>query len=370
MATVMASQLSVADCYEKLDDTHYLIVSPSEEVEDGSILPVRVACEFLKSLEGKCDLSNVRIDLVEQVVGDKIQSTPIRLDRLARLVELAQVSDVIFPPHLRRVAPTQTSDSGAERPSRGALRANYRFEAIWDTQKEAITTYLCVPDGILCANTSLEVSIDLSDLSLRERSNIEVQGILIGAQQLSKKIELGDRFILGIPLSFDTMCSPYGRSEIARVLRGLPGLYRQYLTFFLMDIPLGVSYSRLTELSMALKPFGRLTASVASGCRNFNAYEGHGFNSLALDLSRSVGDPERTRADILYVAAAGQNMKCGATILNVADQDVLKIVYAADCRQIHGAAISAPTKEPRRMTHVPSKTLMRQSENDDNELWF
>jgi hypothetical protein len=36
MATVMSTQLSIADCYEKLDDTHYLIISPSAEMEDGA----------------------------------------------------------------------------------------------------------------------------------------------------------------------------------------------------------------------------------------------------------------------------------------------------------------------------------------------
>jgi hypothetical protein len=120
---------------------------------------------------------------------------------------------------------------------------------------------------------------------------------------------------------------------------------------------------------MSLRAFARVTASVASGCRNFNAYEGHGFNSLALDLANAAEHPERTRADIVFLAAAGRNMKCGATVLNVADQDMLKIIHAADCRQIHGPVISSPSIEPRRMTHVASRDLMHQSSDNAEEIW-
>lgn len=241
MATVMSRRLSIADCYEKLDDTHYLIISPSAEMEDGALLAVRVACEFLKSLEDKCDVSNLRIDVVERITSDGMQSTPIHMDRLARLVEQAQVTDVIFPPHLRRARAAKPIENDSGRPARGMLRPSYRFEPIWDAHKEAITTCLCVPDEIVCANSNLQVSLNVKEVTLRERTNLEVRGILTGTQQLSKKFELGDRFILGIPVSFDTLCSSFGRSELIAVCRGLPNVYRQYLSFFLTDVPLGAS---------------------------------------------------------------------------------------------------------------------------------
>ena len=111
--------------------------------------------------------------------------------------------------------------------------------------------------------------------------------------------------------------------EFAGTCRGLPVAYRQYLIFLLTDVPLGVTQSRLTDLAMIMRPFGRIIATVASGCRNFHAYEGNGFCALALDMARTNGDSERTRADIVHVGAIGRGTQFGAMIMNVEDPNSL-----------------------------------------------
>ncbi len=368
MAAVMATQLSTADCYERLDDTHYLVVTPMAEADQGAVIAVRAACEFLKSLNGSCDLSNVCIDVVDYLGEDGLDCTPIRLDRLAQLVDQAQVADVILPPHLRRNAPLHVDTATGTAP-RGPLHVVHRFEAIWDAKHEAVTTYLCKAEKITYGPD--ESTVQFGELTLRERTNVELMGLMAGTNHLSRKVENGDRFLLGIPLSFDTMCSPYGRSEVMRTCRGLPRIYRQYLSFLLAGIPLGVSHSRLTDLAMALRPFGRVIATVAAGCRNFNAYEGHGFSALAFDLSAAAdADSERTRSDIVYVAAAARNMKCGSMVLNVDSQEMLNVVHAADCQQIHGPIISLPAPEPRRMTRLPYSALVHRPAEASSEIWF
>jgi hypothetical protein len=151
MATLMSTQLSIADCYEKLDDTHHLIISPSAEMEDGALLAVRVGCEFLKSLEDKCDLSNLRIDVAERITSDGMQSTPIRMDRLARLVEQAQVTDVIFPPHLRRArlrSPLKTTAGDPHAECCAQAIASSRFGTHIKKQLQLTFSYLmklCAP---------------------------------------------------------------------------------------------------------------------------------------------------------------------------------------------------------------------------------
>ncbi|MGZ5920354.1 MAG: hypothetical protein ACXWLT_01145 [Rhizomicrobium sp.] len=363
----MAAHLSTADCYERLDDTRCMIVTPNARGDEGAIIAVRVACEFLKSLNGSCDLSNVRIELAESLTGEGIQTVPLRLDRVASLVERAQVTDVILPPHLRRGAPPPAEET--VRAAHKEMKINHQFEPVWDARHEAITTYICRPHQVMCDAAS-PVALQLDELNARERINLEISGLLAGAHELSLKVETGDRFLLCMPLSFDTMCSPYGRSEIVRTCQGLPVLYRQYISFLITGVPPGVSCSRLTDLAMALRPFGRVTATVAAGCRTFNAYEGHGLSALALDLANAGSDTESTRADIVHIAAAARTLKCTTMVLNVDNHEMFNVVHAADCQLIHGLVISPPRAEPRRMSRLACASLQQPAAQSDSETWF
>lgn len=77
----------------------------------------------------------------------------LRTETLARLVEDAQIGEIVLPPHLRKCGKPQdgSADSdGARIIRRGPIKVRHRFDPVWDARHEAISTYLCLPDAILC----------------------------------------------------------------------------------------------------------------------------------------------------------------------------------------------------------------------------
>jgi hypothetical protein len=369
LEAVMARRLSQSDHYQRLDDERYLLVTPDAQGNEGMIFTLRVMSEFLSAMNGSCDLGDIRIETAESD-GGAIRGVPVSTAALVKVVEKANLSDITLPPQLRAAAHQPEKEiQKAAAARRSALTAVHRFEPVWDAPHQAITTYICAPQTITCPDTP-DIELTMADLTVRERTAIELAGLVKGVGYLSKFLESGDRFLLCITVSFETLCSPYGRTEFARTCRGLPAVYRQYLVFLLTDVPLGVTHSRLTDLAVVIKPFGRIIASVASGCRNFASYTGHGFNGLALDLAKAQGDLERKRADIVYVGAAGHSMKWGAAILNLDDPELLSAVNAADFRFLHGKIVATPVAEPKRMTRLESNMVFPESNDAGSEEWF
>jgi hypothetical protein len=357
LESVITKGLTSADYYERLDEERYLIVTPNAPAEEGATITLKIASEFLNALNGSCDLRNVHIETAEQdgahIVGRLIEATA-----LAELIEKAGITDVTVPPKLRRGASPQLEKpvSGGGPAPRSELRIAHRFEALWDARNQAITTYISLPDSITCAEEP-DGQLAPGELTIRERTRLEMSGLMAGVAHLSRFLEGGERFLLCVPISFDMVCSPYGRMEFTATCRGLPGAFRQYLVFLLTDVPLGVTHSRLTDLAVVLKPYGRIIASVPGGCRNFSSYSGHGFSGLALDLAKSASDAER-RADIPLVGAAGHDMGWGAAILNLDNPEMLAAVNAADFRFLHGKVVASPLSRPKPMTRLASASIM------------
>jgi hypothetical protein len=360
---IIARCLGPSDSYRRLDDERYLIITPAATDDEGAVLVLRILVEFFQTLNGGCDLDDIRIASAEPGPDAGLQIIPIPPPDLARLAEKANLQGIMLPRTLRGLAMQSDKDAPAEPVMRrGPLTVSHHFEPLWDAPNQAVTTYICAPKAIICADAQ-EAQLQPDDLNPRERSMVEMAGLMKGVGYLSKFIEAGDRFLLCMPFSFETLSSPYGRMEFVRTCRGMPIAYRQYLMFFLADVPLGVTQSRLSELALVLKPYGRIVASVPDGCRNFAAYNGHGFSGLALDLARMEENVERRRAAIAGIGAAAADMGCGATILNLDDPQLLPAVDSADFRFLHGSIIAPPQAEPKRMTRLETGAIFRSGEH-------
>lgn len=345
------------------------IVSLPHGDERGPIICVQAAYELILGLMGKCELSDIH---VSRMVADPIRSQhPARFttEELSRLLEGAKSGKAAAVPAncsnsprgTPTVAPgTQNAPSPAARAR--TLTAQYAFEPIWDAQAQAVCMYLCSARDI-CEEGGAHVA--RQDLTLKERAAIEFEGALTGIGQLVTQIERGDRFLLNLPFSFETLASPSCRTELTQICRGILPVYRPYLIFTLTDVPNGVSAARLSDFIMLLRPFARVTAVVADGERNHFAFLNVGLSGLAADLARN-----NRRSDILMLAASARNFKLGATLYHVEDPEIVQYAHAADVRLFHGPVIGKPLDEPRRMTHLPLTQVLPAAENAGEEEWF
>ncbi|HEX4296152.1 MAG TPA: hypothetical protein VHZ29_18595 [Rhizomicrobium sp.] len=359
LEAILQVRLEEPSWFEKATETRYVIVTPRADGDDGAIFAFRIVCELQEALNGRCDFDQMHIEAASADGPGSIRSTRIRSEQLALLAERSQIFEGTWPHRRRRrVNVRGTKSAGRIIKRRSGLRVTHQFEPIWDARHEVVSTYLCTPSNIASADETSDEPVPLSELTAGERTMVELSCLKTGVGHLSRHLESGDRFLLGVSLSFETLCTPSGRMEFGGTCRGLPEIYRPYIMFLLTDIPLGVTQSRMADLAMIVRPFGHVVASVPSGCRNFSAYEGNGFSAIALDLAKEPIDPARMRTDLTHVGRAGRTRRLGPVILNIATPATLALAVGADFQFLHGAAIAPPAPKPRRMARLPVGALV------------
>ena len=361
LESILRARLEAESFYERASDTRYVIVTPGTQNDDGAIAVLRIAAELEATLNGRCDLDRIHI---EEAVFDgptRIKSQRIWPEQLSLLAQRGQIFDADDPSQAGQgVSGRADRRRQTKRPGkrRSGLEIVHQFEPIWDAKNQVISTYLCTAESIESRDPPGEM-VKFCDLMQSERTVVELSCLRFGVGQLSRSLESGDRFLLGVPISFETLCTPGGRAEFGRTCRGLPAIYRPYIMFLLTDLPVGVTQSRMTDLAMIIRPFGHVIASVSGSCRNFSAYDGNGFTAFAFDPSKETGGEDLTRARIRRVGRAGQANRLGPMILNVADPQTLAIAIASDYQLLHGTAVAPPVKVPRRMTRLAADSLVQ-----------
>ena len=370
LESILYARLSPESSFEQVGDTRYVIVTPATQNDDGAIATLRIAAELESTLNGRCDLDRIHIEEAAHDGPTSLKSHRIWPEQLSLLAQRGQIFDADDPSQAGQgLSGRADRKRQSKRPNkrRSGLEIVCQFEPVWDAKNEVISTYLCTPESIESRDAPGE-QIKLSDLAQGERTTVELTCLKSGVGQLSRSLESGDRFLLSVPISFETLCTPGGRAEFGRTCRGLPAIYRPYIMFLLTDLPVGVTQSRMTDLAMIIRPFGHVIASVSGSCRNFSAYDGNGFTAFAFDPSKETGGDDLTRARIRRVGRAGQANRLGPMILNVSDPQTLAIAIASEYQLLHGAAVAPPVRTPRRMTRLAADslapTLLRVSQDE------
>jgi hypothetical protein len=381
--------------FERLSGTRYALAVPTSNADDATVTALRVSYEFFKAMQGRCELDDLRISSVDKALDGVARTATIRTETLVGLLEAAQIVDIVLPTRFHRTPAGPVAASGGHSPleerrdrlvsasleapparrdkwrkhATSKLVVHHQFEPVWNVQHQAVTTYICAP-RLLSASDAPEVSLELEDLEIPERISTELSSLQVGMRYLSEYLEKGDRFLLGIPISFEVISSPVGRMNVASACRGLPAIYRQYLTFVITGLPPGIAQSRLSEFVSVLRPFGKVIATVAVGCRNFYAYQGLGLAAIALDVQFAHSGMDALKADIVHVGAAGRYSKLQTMIYGAGDAAILQQAQAADIHLLHGDAVLPPQDTPKRMSFVPRTQVLPVSEDAGSEDWF
>jgi hypothetical protein len=361
LESILNARLAPDSSYERVSDTRYVIITPSAKNDEGAITVLRLASELEATLNGRCDIDRIRIEEAKFDGPGSIKSNRIWPEQLSLLAQRGQVFDAADPSQAGQgLSGRADRKRQAKRPGkrRSDLVIVHQFEPVWDAKNEVISTYLCTPESIESRDSPGE-TVRVGELTQGERTTTELSCLRSGVGQLSRSLESGDRFLLGVPISFETLCTPNGRTEFSRTCRGLPAIYRPYIMFLLTDLPVGVTQSRMTDLAMIMRPFGHVIASVSGSCRNFSAYDGNGFTAFAFDPSKETGGEDLTRARIRRVGRAGQANRLGPMILNVSDPQTLAIAIKSNYQLLHGSAVAPPVRVPRRMTRLAADSLVQ-----------
>jgi hypothetical protein len=343
LETLLRQKLGPADYFSQLDDLSFLLCMPTATQEESQVFCVRVAHELHTSLLGRCDIDQLRIARAAALDGDTLELDSITGESLVRLADHAGLT---ISPKGARSASTASARSGSQ-PGAQSVTHSHRFGPIWDVQKEAITTYRCatLADQSLFDSTppSAKFKADLGALLARVRH---------ATRTLATSLEIGQRFLMSIPVSFDLLSSPVARMELTAICRSLSSALRPYLMFEIGELPYGVTQSRLSELVGSLRPFCRgVSAILPAHIPNYNAYQGTGLYAIGLSLApNSVGVTEIGSDDFescfseLCAAAKRLHIKC--CVLEVPSIEAVRYARDIGVNTLLGFLIGAPLEVP------------------------
>lgn len=381
LESLLRSKLGPNDLFLRIGDIAYLVTMPTTDPEDVNAICMRVAFDLHTSFLGQCEIEQIEVSMVSAGEDDTLVLHRLPAEKVVSLAEKAGIS---FTPSRGTQAiesrqsppgPQTTSISTATKgigptwnfvePPPPVLTVEHHFIPIWSVRNAAVTTYACEPKTISAAGR--QDSIALNQLSPKERVQVDITAFRAGIEQLAKSHEVGNRFLLAVPISFELLGTPAGRMELLAVSRNLPYSYRHFLIFIIRDVPPGVAQSRLANMVTILRPFGRsVSASIAPTQRAYGAYQGIGLRSIGFDLQEFMPQTPLAQHDVEQLAYFARQANLGTFLSNVRDKSILKYAQDANIGHLSGPAISPALTEPHSMWRLTwAETLSR----PETELW-
>ena len=371
MEALLRQKLGSTDFFARIDEVSYLVTMPSADREDVNVVCLRVAYELYSSFLGQCDIDHIRVSTADYAGENMLSITPLTTRHIVSLAEKAGIGELATPEIRKRVAaeaPAESDEAVTDEnevdrllgpPEIPSLDVEHHYVPVWSTPNNVITTYICEVKSVH-KNLGPRQAMTLDQLDCRGRTQVELSCLHAGVAQLARQQAQGNRFLLGVTVSFDVLGSPVGRMEFLSACRALPAKFRQYLDFTLTEVPPGVAQTRLNNLVNTLRPFARtVSATVAPGTRDYSAYFGIGLRTVGIDCSEVIEGP-MSKDVVLSLIQAAKVMKLGSFLFNVRKLTMLYAAYEAGIQLVSGSALANPCAEPRGMTRlVPEDVIPR-----------
>lgn len=368
METLLRQRLGPTDFFARIDETKYLVTMPSSEPEDVNIICLRLAYEITTNLLGQCDINQIRVSKAVNAGENQMSLMPIPMERLEILAEKAGLQEGGPTPEtiasaaalglkpddpFAKSITNQTVNvvEGSEERTK-TLTIVHQYVPLWSSANSAITTYICEPRQIM----SLDIprrSITVPQLTLKERIRIEISTLREGINKLSASIESGNRFILGVQVSFDVLGTPSGRMEYLNECRNFSNEYRAYLDFILTDVPGGIAHTRLGDLTNTLRPFARsVSATVAPGTHSLAPYQGVGLRAVGFNRHEFVHEHLLRQEDAVNLVQTARAARLATFMLGIRQFSTLRMAHDTGVQMLSGQAVAPATPEPKGMTRL------------------
>jgi hypothetical protein len=164
---------------------------------------------------------------------------------------------------------------------------NFVFRPVWDPTRNAIATYLCVPQVKIS-----DIDSAVGDASLVVKDDLDGMARLDSATIAHVKEDLqqmavdGRRLIIATPVHFETLCSASERRKYAAELETIPEPMKQYLVSEVVRVPAGVPKRRLIDVIAPLRLHCRAVwLQVAIETNSFTEIRGAGIAGVGADIA-------------------------------------------------------------------------------------
>jgi hypothetical protein len=217
------------------------------------------------------------------------------------------------------------------------------YRPIWDSQRNAVLTYLCQPTP----RGSPVQGLCLAPFHLDDRLVIDVITLKECARRVTQLQRAGVRLLVGCPVHFSTLAVQRPWSAYSRLLRALPQDIAKYLAFFLVGIEPGIPNTRLCEAIPKLSLHSKFVFAVLDPRdRQIERFARTGVTAMGLELRNSGNSDRPLIEQVESFAKRADNCGMDSFILGAERTSTAVNAIAAGVRFVEGNAILPPLPEP------------------------
>ena len=331
LEAILQRKLGPSDFFSRLNEAAYLVTMPEVEREEANICCLSIALELHVGLFGACDLGEVSLSTARLAGEDAIELEAIDPAEIAALARKSGLHEM-----LASLSITEERLSMAAASSDSDQASSHVFLPLWDARKEAVIGYRCVP-------IAPEAAAD-NPASVQLQARTELKRVLATLMHatgtLSRHLARGERFLVGVPMTYEVLSCPLTRMEIAAACRDLPAELRAYLLFEIVDVPKGVPNSKLSDLVTTLRPFCKaLIVHTPFRNRTTGAHASTPMQALALELPGLRAQAAETRVEIERVREEAKRLGCISLVTNVADPEMFRFAVSRGVNLFSGPLI-------------------------------
>lgn len=304
-ARMLRKHLSPNDTWIKYDNANYLIVFSGRDKAAAQLICGKVKAELHELLLGRSETDTITvktatIDLDGQVLvetqrlGDLLEAFAMQASAATACTGCDHRGDDAEPPCID-TAQTLAQKLGLT----GKAELEFMYRPVWDAYAQVISTYVC--EAFLARPGFSKVrgydvlynpenGDDILDLDVRTYS----EAIATYNELFKNRF----RFVLTIPVHFETLANTKRRREYWQLFRITPKYLLPFVAFELVGLPPRVPFGRLSEIVNILRTGCRtIIARTGSELPDLPTYVQGGVKAVGLEVC-AHGDGVKVRQDI------------------------------------------------------------------------
>jgi hypothetical protein len=269
-------------------------------------------------------------------------------------IEKAKLSDILASASAAAVSPAAAELMWQEAPGSpvsdhgGAARhavadGAILYRPLWDVQREVLSTYFS-RRGLGAARLTPRAAPE-------ELIRLDLETLRAGIEMLTDLHRNNFRLRLSFPVSFEAVGSAPRLRSYMTLCRAIPEHLRKLVAFELCDLPIGVLYGRLAELTTALRPYCGLVLATVDWHADLSQFTNTGIR-LVNGVVTASSDEKRTLADIDRFARAAGKAGLQSAIEGVGTSSLALAAKGAGVDFISGDRIAPSVEIPSHMLRI------------------
>lgn len=359
---ILKKNLSPSDAWIRYDSETYLVVFATQNKNKAQLTCGRVKTELMELLLGKQETRDITVQTVIVDVNGQmlLESQPLGalLDSMAAQAG-ADAEGPDFYDGDERGRRGQPDDFNVVVPALDPGVLDFVHHPVWDAVAHVTSTYSCVPRLTrrgFAPLTGYAVLDDMEDVNAI--LDLDRRTLLEGVVTFTELFQNRFRYILALPVHFETMANTKRRRDYLTTCRVISKYLSPFVTFDLVGLPRGIPLGRLNEIVTALQTVGRMvTARTGEDGADLANYAQCGIKAAGIELNPYT-EGTKLALDLEHFSANCLKAGLNAYVDGVRDTRTMDLAVKAGFKFLAGPFIGPDDPYPQHMARCTEKDLL------------